>query len=508
MRGAVARLAEAAYERARPGRSSAVARAILLRLAGEGEGEAAVRRRVAARASSTPRATRESWPGWPTTGCSRSARATVEVAHEALLREWPRLRGWLEEDAEGRRLHRHLIARRARLGRRGPRARRALSRRAAGRRARLGRRPRRRAQRRSSASSSPRAAPRRRWRPSAAATSNRRLRALLAGVAVLLVLAVVAGAVALSQRGEARKAALVADAQRLGAQALIDDRLDHALLLARAGVELHDSAATRGSLLSVLQRTPPALGGVRGDGWPLYAVAVSSDDRLMAIGDAHGTVTIYDRATRRPLGRYRIRGGLVQPFMSFSPDGSTLAVPSLDPGNGREGIVDLIDPLTRQRRVRIVPPRFPGKASYIVTYPVFLPNGRDVAIAQLHDAPNPDGPASVIGRYDGRTGAPLGRAIRVGVHSATSLSATADRRRLFMTSPKDDATYMLDAETLRVVRRWPVGDLVGSVSPDGRLFALGVGGRRGPAARPAIRTDPTVPRAPRGSGPADAVHAR
>ena len=32
----------------------------------------------------------------------------VEVAHEALLREWPRLRGWLEEDAQGRRLHRHL----------------------------------------------------------------------------------------------------------------------------------------------------------------------------------------------------------------------------------------------------------------------------------------------------------------------------------------------------------------------------------------------------------------
>ena len=33
---------------------------------------------------------------------------TVEVAHEALLREWPRLRGWLEEDAQGRRIHRHL----------------------------------------------------------------------------------------------------------------------------------------------------------------------------------------------------------------------------------------------------------------------------------------------------------------------------------------------------------------------------------------------------------------
>ena len=33
----------------------------------------------------------------------------VEVAHEALLREWPRLRAWLEEDADGRRLHLHLM---------------------------------------------------------------------------------------------------------------------------------------------------------------------------------------------------------------------------------------------------------------------------------------------------------------------------------------------------------------------------------------------------------------
>ncbi len=33
---------------------------------------------------------------------------TAEVAHEALIREWPTLRGWLEEDREGLRLHRHL----------------------------------------------------------------------------------------------------------------------------------------------------------------------------------------------------------------------------------------------------------------------------------------------------------------------------------------------------------------------------------------------------------------
>lgn len=33
---------------------------------------------------------------------------TVEVAHEALIREWPRLRGWLEDNREALRLHRQL----------------------------------------------------------------------------------------------------------------------------------------------------------------------------------------------------------------------------------------------------------------------------------------------------------------------------------------------------------------------------------------------------------------
>ena len=34
----------------------------------------------------------------------------VEVAHEALLREWPRLRGWIEQDREGLRIHRGVTA--------------------------------------------------------------------------------------------------------------------------------------------------------------------------------------------------------------------------------------------------------------------------------------------------------------------------------------------------------------------------------------------------------------
>ena len=37
-----------------------------------------------------------------------TGKETVEVAHEALIREWPTLREWLEEDREGLRVHRHL----------------------------------------------------------------------------------------------------------------------------------------------------------------------------------------------------------------------------------------------------------------------------------------------------------------------------------------------------------------------------------------------------------------
>ena len=32
----------------------------------------------------------------------------VEVAHEALIRHWPTLRAWLDEDREGRLVHRRL----------------------------------------------------------------------------------------------------------------------------------------------------------------------------------------------------------------------------------------------------------------------------------------------------------------------------------------------------------------------------------------------------------------
>ena len=41
---------------------------------------------------------------------------TVELAHEALARAWPRLKDWLDEDVDGLRLLRHVTAAAERFG--------------------------------------------------------------------------------------------------------------------------------------------------------------------------------------------------------------------------------------------------------------------------------------------------------------------------------------------------------------------------------------------------------
>ena len=119
---------------------------------------------------------------------------------------------------------------------------------------------------------------------------------MLAGVASLLVIAVIAGLVALDQRGNARAEATAAAAQRLGAQALAEDDLDRALLLARQGVALHDSPQTRSSLLAALLKSPAAIGVLRGDGDSLAGVALSPDDRTLAVIDNDGTLRLVDTA--------------------------------------------------------------------------------------------------------------------------------------------------------------------------------------------------------------------
>jgi WD40 repeat protein/class 3 adenylate cyclase len=113
VRGAIARTAESVFQQL-PAAQQAIARSIFLRLTELGEGTQDTRRR-AGYDELLPQAAYAD-PSQVEGVLSRLADARlittgeqgVEVAHEALIREWPTLREWLNADREGLRLHRHL----------------------------------------------------------------------------------------------------------------------------------------------------------------------------------------------------------------------------------------------------------------------------------------------------------------------------------------------------------------------------------------------------------------
>ena len=346
VRGAVARLAEDAY--ARLGESEQrIARGVMLRLAG-GQAGALVRRRV-------PAAQLERIDGaGPVLAELTDARlltvsdGEVELSHEALLREWPRYRAWLEEDRAGRQVHAHLTetaadwdARNRDPGElyRGARLASALDW-AAQHDDRLNAVERDFIQ--SSRLESERAARRQR-------TQNRRLRGLLFGVGVLLMFAVVAGIVALvkqqSASHQARRAtvaARVALARELGAEAVNEPRLDRAMLLAREAVNLDRSQQTEGTLLATLQRSPEVIGAFALPVDLASQLTLSPDGRTLAVshteltrcaaiyrndhgvGATCGDIHFYDPRTHAvkgaPLTHF---GGAGSPV--YSSDGSRLA---------------------------------------------------------------------------------------------------------------------------------------------------------------------------------------
>jgi WD40 repeat protein len=105
--GAIARLAESVYEQLSAEQRD-VLRSTLLRLAEFGEDGEDVRRRAPLDELVTSPTHQEVLDVVVAHRLVSVDEGRAEVAHEALLREWPRLRTWLEEDRSGRRLHRRL----------------------------------------------------------------------------------------------------------------------------------------------------------------------------------------------------------------------------------------------------------------------------------------------------------------------------------------------------------------------------------------------------------------
>ena len=114
VRGAIAETAEAVFHDQLEPQQRAIARQIFMRLTeiGDDATTADTRRRVSFdELVSKPEDNDMVHQVLMTLADARlitTDQNTAEVAHEALIREWPTLRGWLDENRDGLRLHRHL----------------------------------------------------------------------------------------------------------------------------------------------------------------------------------------------------------------------------------------------------------------------------------------------------------------------------------------------------------------------------------------------------------------
>jgi DNA-binding SARP family transcriptional activator/WD40 repeat protein len=464
--GAVARFAERAFGRL-DGDGQAAAKRILLRLAG---GTAEVVRRRAPLSEFDVDQDAEARHALNVLADARLitvSEGTAEIAHEALLHEWPRLRRWLEDDAEGRKLHQQVTAS-SRVWAEGERDPGDLY-----RGARLTgalewadthgtalnhlEREFLRASRKAAEGEAVRAR-----------RTNRGLGGLLAGVAVLLVVSLLIGKEALSQRDRATAALTVADAGRLASRARLESDPQLALLMAREAVHLDDSAETRSALFAALERVPAithrmsAPAGPSPTGDRTQWIEIAPDASTLAIGDAGPKVEFFDVKRRAYIGAVDVASGTER--AAFSPDGKTLAV-----ATSTAGLVS-VDVATRAVRGHV-------GAEASVDAISFDPRG-----GKLVTAEHGSDLREVLVRRDPVTLEPTGRRVSTPGRdeagfpeisrplSMFAMAFAADGSGLVTT--RDNGPTVLWSRGLTEVRRYDSGGQEVAVSPDGSEAAV------------------------------------
>ncbi|MBE2220720.1 MAG: PQQ-binding-like beta-propeller repeat protein [Anaerolineae bacterium] len=356
VRGAIAETAESVFYDQLDRDQRQIARHIFLRLTelGGDDAQADTRRRVSI--DELPARPEDSDAVHQVLSALADARLVTtdqnaaEVAHEALIREWPTLRGWLEEDREGLRLHRHLteaaqewetlgrdpgtlyrgarLAQAAEWAAANPENVNALEREfleAAQTVAEKEKREREE-QRQRELAAAHQLAEAERVNAEAQASANRRLRQRAALLAVALFIAIGLGLTALLFARRTSQAERLATSRELAAAAVTNLQVDaeRSALLALAALDQADTLEARNALhqalpeLHLLRTLPPHEGGAPD-------VAFSPDGaRLASLGN-FGDVIVWETASGQPLLMLQDDGMALGSSLAFSPDGSLLA---------------------------------------------------------------------------------------------------------------------------------------------------------------------------------------
>ncbi|WP_406170494.1 helix-turn-helix domain-containing protein [Streptomyces canus] len=366
--GAIAKTAEKIYGRFTEDQAAA-ARRVLLRMVAPGDGTPDTRRPVErAELGDTGRDdTAQVVEALTGARLLTLDGDTVEIAHEALLTAWPRLRGWIEEDRERLRVHRNLTEA-ARAWQELGREEGALY----------------RGSRLAAAQEHFGGAPREDLTDLEHAyfdasrdheqKGRRRSRLVLTAVTAALCLALVAAGLAVGQWQSAVTAQHLAQSRQLAAEsgALLDSDSDPDLgaLLA---VHAYRTSPTREATAALYAAAAlPLRKRLVGGTEPVDSIALSPDGHTVADQTRDGKVRIWDL----PGGRLRhtFTGYDSGEVAAFSPDGRTLAVAF---ARGADGMIGLLDPVTG-RKLRTI--TVPGGS---VRGIAFSPDSRTVAAASV-----------------------------------------------------------------------------------------------------------------------------
>ena len=358
VRGAVAQSAETVYEAVPPDQRPALRDLLLRMVAPNPEGDPMRSRLPRRLVAGTPHH-EELIETLVAARLVTSDDGVIELAHEALVRAWPRLHDWLDDDAEGQRILRHLVVAADTwnsMGRpdselyRGTRLAKALewhdqtrpdltpteqefldfSHRLADAEAQTAVEQARQAKR-----------------------INRRLRGLLTGVAILTVGAIIAALIALQRGQEADQLRQEAVRQRNEAAALALAVASRSVANTNPGLAVALAAESSKVTPTPLLQATGALAQARlaFDQSPVqlvrepilartgvYSVAFSANGELLATADADGKVGLWDPATGDPASNWPAGHTATVTAVAFSPDGDSLA------SAGADGTVRLWDP--------------------------------------------------------------------------------------------------------------------------------------------------------------------